>query len=318
MRKLSLLLLVFLCACQKEKPLSFPVIQKFQVSAGDLFYFRGDGQLVLLERRNAYDVAASAAGSQASSVPGKVTVSSPVQRKPGDFWGAGGDVPMLESKILSKDYASITRLTFSPSGRFLAGGSPDGQLVVWDVHSGDLTVELQQSTSVVSLVFSPDERQLAVGLAQTAETAGSTVRLIQFPSGIVESRFGYAAASALAFSSRGVLVAGFENGQFTLFSPPQESPALIRASESPLVGLAVHPTDAVVATAHADKTILLWDTALSKKIGTLNPESPTNPLFARGIERIAFNGNGSQLATAYADGQLVVWDMAALQTRPRE
>src|SRR5262245_26547980 len=114
--------LSFASACQK--PLVLPLVQKYQVTPGDLFYFR-DGQFVLLERRKALDIAAMPYG-QAYAYPDKITVSRPMERKPGEFWGSAPAGEMWENKELTRPPVPMQRLAWSPTGGMLAGGAENG------------------------------------------------------------------------------------------------------------------------------------------------------------------------------------------------
>jgi WD40 repeat protein/tRNA A-37 threonylcarbamoyl transferase component Bud32 len=50
---------------------------------------------------------------------------------------------------------------FSPDGKLIAAGNQDGDLFVWDSHTGEVVFEEKQSSSFFRLAFSPDGRRLA-------------------------------------------------------------------------------------------------------------------------------------------------------------
>ena len=72
-------------------------------------------------------------------------------------------------------------------------------------------------------------------------------------------------------------------------------------------GVAVSPDGKTVATASADKTVILWEAATGKKLVTL-------PAQKNDMTAVAFSPDGKTLATATgfirgAPGELVLWDV---------
>ncbi|WP_456845655.1 nSTAND1 domain-containing NTPase [Cellulomonas sp. P5_C6] len=87
---------------------------------------------------------------------------------------------------------AVAPLGFSPDGRWLAGGSESGRVVVWDTAAWDVrrTVPAVQGGGVDSLAFTPDSRAVVVGGAGTASVwdvdpgaaTGMTLALSAVPS----------------------------------------------------------------------------------------------------------------------------------------
>jgi len=65
---------------------------------------------------------------------------------------------------------AVTPLSFSPDGRWLAGGSESGRIVVWDTATWDVARSWSavQGGRVDSLAFTPDSRSVVAGGAGTA------------------------------------------------------------------------------------------------------------------------------------------------------
>src|SRR5438045_148607 len=77
-------------------------------------------------------------------------------------------------------------------------------------------------------------------------------------------------------------------------------------------GPAIHPSGLFLASAPADKRVLLSKLPTGEPVSIFEPALPPNPLFPRVIEHIAFDESGVRLAAAYAEGDFRIWDTSAL------
>jgi WD40 repeat protein len=73
-----------------------------------------------------------------------------------------GKARVFRPKAQNRTNSAMGRLTFSPSGNYLAIGLPD-RIQLWEVHSGQLARELHAGHVVTALRFSADGRTLATG-----------------------------------------------------------------------------------------------------------------------------------------------------------
>jgi len=298
-----LLLAASSCWRAPQRALDFPLVQKYTTQAGDLFYFRPrDGQFVLLERRKALAVAvAPEPNIQAYSYEDRITVSRPQGE-------------MLENTVFLEKIGAQQALAITADGWKLAGGDANGAVSLWDIATGNLTLQLKEPGPILSLAFSRDGNWLAIGLAKPAGEPADTVWLYEIHANGPHRSFGRAAVPALAWSPDGRwLAAGLDDGSVLLSEAGAGSePQRIALSTSPITALDFHPSGQFLASAHADKRVLLYKVPTAERVYAFEPALPPNPLFPRVIERVAFDGNGVRLAAAYAEGDFKIWDTSAL------
>jgi WD40 repeat protein len=290
-------------SCSRAPKLAFPLVQKYTTTAGDLFYFRpGDGQFVLLERRKALAVAvAPEPDIQAYSYDDQITVGRP-------------QGTALQNTTFVKKIGAQQSLAMTLDGRTLAGGDANGVVSLWDIATGNLALRLDLPGPILCLAFSRDGNWLAIGLATPPGEPVDTVWVYEIHSNGPHRSFGRAAVAALAWSADGRwLAAGLHDGSVLMSEAGAASePKRIVLSASPITALDIHPSGLFLASAHADKRVLLSKLPAGERLFAFEPTLPPNPLFPRVIESVAFDGNGTHLAAAYAEGDFRIWDTSAL------
>lgn len=301
--------------CRRESKLDFPQVQQYTVTAGDAFYFRpSDSQFVLVDRRKALSVAvAPAADVQAYAFDDRVTISRRRAHQPGEFIGAGGHpVDTREMKELTQTPMHVTVLAISTDGVQLAGGTSEGVVTIWNLSAGEQISQVTLGGPVRALAFSPDGKQLAVGLEPPASGELDTVQILDPATGFRVHTFGRTSTETLAWSKDGSqLTVGLVDGSLTFWDRDRGT-RQVSLSTSPVVALAYHPSGLYLACAQADKRVTLLQLATDKKSFTFEPALPADPLFPRGIVQVDFNPAGTRLAVSYADGDQRIWDTSSL------
>jgi WD40 repeat protein len=106
---------------------------------------------------------------------------------------------------------------------------------------------------------------------------------------------------------------GLDDGSVLLAEAVTETePRRIVLSTSPVVAIDFHPSGFFLASAHADKRLLIHKLPTAELIYAFEPPLPPIPFFTRVFERVAFDGNGARLAADYAEGEMRIWDTTAL------
>jgi WD40 repeat protein len=160
--------------------------------------------------------------------------------------------------------SAVKDVAFAPDGRLLATACLDGKTRIWDVAGGTLRAVLAstglngEDKGVTAVAFAPDGRLLA-----TASEDG-TVRV--FDAGTWAERLTLASAghglSEVAFSPDGSWIAAKSRAEVLLWDTATWAVhARVSGSGSDGTALAVSAEGTRLATACADRTIRIWDTA---------------------------------------------------------
>ena len=201
-------------------------------------------------------------------------------------------------RVLSGHHSDIWSAKFSPDGNWLASGSVDSTVKIWNKEDGRLVLTLKQPSGVTHLDISPDGNYLAT----TAYDA--KVRLWRLPEGTFVKEFtGHEGTVwSLNFSPDGkTLASSGEDATIKIWNI--ESGQLIRT----LLGhtrnvwdVKFSPDGTKIASGSHDKTVKIWDANNGKLIQTLNDHSEA-------IVSLAFSPDGQTLASTSDDKTIKLW-----------
>jgi WD40 repeat protein len=221
---------------------------------------------------------------------------------------------MLENRTFLEKITTQQVLALSKDGHLLAGGDANGLVNIWNVPVASLELQLNKPSGIQSLAFSPDGHSLAIGLAKPLREPSDTVWLYDLRTNSAQRSFGRNTVSALAWSrdSRWC-AAGLDDGSVLLAEAATEAePQRIALSTSSVAALDFHPSGFFLASAHADKRILLIKLPSGENIFTFEPALAPIPFFSKVVEGMAFDGTGNRLAADYAEGEFRIGDTTAL------
>jgi len=233
-------------------------------------------------------------------------------------------------------------VAFSPDGNTLASADSDGQIMLWDVVSGQMRMTLpsQFANPVSDIVFSRDGNTLASvsdNSIRLWDVTSGDARLILPKSGVVTD---------LAFSPDGKSLAAVgQDARITLWNSQSGSITQVIASHQGGVNaIAFSPDSTILAIGGQDAQINLWNKATGLKQVNLPgvvDTAVTDLLFSpdgktlaavdqnaritlwnsqsgstsqiltghqNGVNAIAFSPNSKILATGGQDAQIKLWD----------
>jgi choice-of-anchor C domain-containing protein len=217
---------------------------------------------------------------------------------------------------LLRGQSSASAIAFSPDDQFLASGSTQGEVLLWDVATGNrVQTPEAHATAVTCLQFSPDGKMLASasqdGLIKlwSVEAARSA-----------QTRKGHTASvTTLAFSADGrALLSGSEDGTAKLWedlrpaAEPKPKPALL-GREEPLPasspGDYMRPWISSIAISPDGKTLAIV------KPGSIELRDVKTGIIYHRLDMIrgrpaAFSPDGSILAIGNQAGEVSLWSVA--------
>jgi WD40 repeat protein/transcriptional regulator with XRE-family HTH domain len=189
---------------------------------------------------------------------------------------------------------------FHPDGKFLASGSSDCTIRIWDLEKRECLHVLRGHESwVIPATFSPD------GSLVLSSSFDRTIRLWNSQDGeCLSTLHGHEGWIWIAiFSPDGKLVASCsEDRTIKIWDYANEKCIrTIAEHQHRIWSISISPDSQTVASASADQTVKLWDINSGKCVRTILGYA--NPIFAA-----MFSPDGTTIATGHIDGYVRIWN----------
>ncbi len=222
--------------------------------------------------------------------------------------GAGekGPTPPIVHKLQGHTDGVYT-VAFSPDGRYVATGSFDNTIKLWETATGKEVKTYGGAQGhqkmVLSVAFSPDGQLLASG------GADNTLKVWDVPlDAPLRSLKNADAVQAVTLNPDGKLLAlGGKDGVVKILSAA-DLKELVTCSghQGPVTGVAFHANSQVLASAGSDRTLRFWSVAKGEPLAVIGAHTG-------GVNAVVINPNNTA-QTVGDDGMLKVWQVPAAPT----
>jgi serine/threonine protein kinase len=207
-------------------------------------------------------------------------------------------------KTLTGHSETVFSVAYSPDGRYLASGSKDKTIKIWEVATGKgLRTLTGHSGVVLSVAYSPDGRYLASG------SQDKTIKIWEVATGKVRTLTGhYMTFWSVAYSPDGrYLASGSWDKTIKIWEVATGKELRTLTGHSMTVwSVAYSPDGRYLASGSLDKTIKISEVATGKELRTLTGHS-------EGVLSVAYSPDGRYLASGIGDGAIKIWEVATVR-----
>jgi serine/threonine protein kinase len=205
-------------------------------------------------------------------------------------------------KTLTGHSDSVRSVVYSPDGRYLATGSVDKTIKIWEVATGkQLRTLTGHSDTVSSVAYSPDGRYLASG------SNDKTIKIWEVATGKqLRTLTGhYGEVYSVVYSPDGrYLASGSWDKTIKVWDVVTgKQLRTLTGHSSPVLSVVYSPDGRYLASGNGDKTIKIWEVATGKQLRTLTGHSGS-------VWSVVYSPDGRYLASGNGDKTIKIWEVA--------
>jgi serine/threonine protein kinase len=213
---------------------------------------------------------------------------------------------LLSSRFLDKTLTGhssmVSSVVYSPDGRYLASGSWDDTIKIWEVATGkELRTFTGHSDSVESVAYSPDGRYLASG------SDDGTIKIWEVATGKeLRTLTGhFYPVRSVAYSPDGRYLASGSNTPIKIWEVATGKELRTLTGHSYFVTSVVYSPDGryLAASGSSHNTIRIWEVATGKELRTLTGHS-------NWVNSVVYSPDGRYLASGSYDNTIKIWEVA--------
>jgi WD40 repeat protein/serine/threonine protein kinase len=221
--------------------------------------------------------------------------------------------PAIQNSLYDVAYASVLRnrltahgrkvtaIALSPDGQWLATGSEDATVILWNLATGEQAFQLADHRGPInSLTFSADSTLLA----SAATDATASIWTVATGELLMQLRGHRNVLTDIAFTPDAAMVVT-SSGDDTLrvWDLASGAPTLQFEEHGDSVRtVAVHPNGAMVLSAGRDNRLILWDINSGEVLNIYQGHTGE-------VEAVAFSADGQSVLSASADKTLILWNV---------